>query len=323
MLRLAPEGYRRFVQADSFEASYGGGEANVAVSLANFGIESRYVTKLPSNELGQAALNSLRHFGVDTRFISRGGKRLGIYFVEKGASQRPSKVLYDRAGSAIAESELSDFDWDSIFNDKVQWFHWTGITPAISDKAALLCEAACKKAKEKGITISCDLNYRKNLWPREKAKEVMTALCKYVDLCFANEEDAKDVFGISGKSFEDVAAQMAGQFGFSTVAITNRQSLSANDNGWSAMLYQNAGDGAKAYWSKKYDIHIVDRVGAGDSFAAGIIYGRLQEWEAQKTLDFALAASCLKHSIEGDYNMVSLAEVLALAEGAGTGRIMR
>jgi 2-dehydro-3-deoxygluconokinase len=330
MLRLAPEGYYRFVQAGSYGAAYGGGEANVAVSLANFGMDAAFVTKLPKHEIGQAAVNKLREFGVDTSLIVRGGNRVGIYFLEKGASQRPSKVIYDRAHSAIAQAEQADFDWKRIF-EGASWFHFTGISPALSDKAAAITADACKAAKEASLTVSCDLNYRKNLWPREKAAEVMGGLMKYVDLCIANEEDAADVFGIhaedtdvsSGKisrsGYEQVAAALTERFGFKQVAITLRESLSANDNNWAAMLYS---DGA-AYFSKKYAVRIVDRVGGGDSFGAGIIYGMLNKMNFQESLEFAVAASCLKHSIEGDFNQVSVDEVKKLSSGDASGRVQR
>ncbi|MFG6383076.1 MAG: sugar kinase [Lachnospiraceae bacterium] len=330
MLRLAPEGYYRFVQAESYGATYGGGEANVAVSLANYGLESAFVTKLPVHEIGQAGVNSLRKFGVDTSGIVRGGNRVGIYFLEKGASQRPSKVIYDRAGSSIAEAVKEDFDWDKIF-EGADWFHFTGITPALGDNVAEICLEACKKAKEKGITISCDLNYRNKLWSKEKAGKVMGELCQYVDVCIANEEDAGDVFGIkaadtdvvSGKvnheGYKEVAKQLADRFGFQKVAITLRESISANDNNWAAMLYDNG----EYYFSKKYTMHIVDRVGGGDSFGAGLIYACLSEMNAQDIIEFAVAASCLKHSIEGDFNQVSVDEVKKLAGGDASGRVQR
>lgn len=330
MLRLAPEGYYRFVQAETYGATYGGGEANVAVSLANFGMDAAFVTKLPSHEIGQAGVNSLRKYGVDTSLINRGGSRVGIYFLEKGASQRPSKVIYDRAGSSIAEAATADFDWDTIF-EGADWFHFTGITPALNDNVAEICREACRKAKEKGITISCDLNYRNKLWSKEKAGEVMGELCRYVDVCIANEEDAGDVFGIkadntdvtTGKvnheGYQAVAKQLADRFGFSKVAITLRESVSANDNNWAAMLY----DGTEYYFSKKYPMHIVDRVGGGDSFGGGLIYACLQEMEHQQVIEFAVAASCLKHSIEGDFNMVSVDEVMKLAGGDASGRVQR
>jgi 2-dehydro-3-deoxygluconokinase len=330
MLRLAPEGYYRFVQAEQYGATYGGGEANVAVSLANFGIDTAFVSKLPKHEIGQAGVNSLRRFGVDTTYITRGGDRVGIYYLEKGASQRPSKVIYDRAGSSIATASSSDFDWNKIF-DGVEWFHFTGITPALSDELAAICMEACKIAKEKQITISCDLNYRNKLWSKEKAGQVMGELCKYVDVCIANEEDASDVFGIkasntdvtSGKvnheGYKDVAKQLVERFGFKKVAITLRESLSANDNNWAGMLY----DGSEFYFSKKYLMHIVDRVGGGDSFGAGLIYSCVNNFTPQQTIEFAVAASCLKHSIEGDFNQVSVDEVSKLAGGDASGRVVR
>lgn len=330
MLRLAPEGYYRFVQAESFGATYGGGEANVAVSLANYGMDATFVTKLPKHEIGQAAVNSLRKFGVDVSKITRGGDRVGIYFLEKGASQRPSKVIYDRAGSAIALAKQEDFDWNVIF-EGADWFHFTGITPALGDDVAAICLEACKAAREKGLTVSCDLNYRKNLWSREKAGKVMGGLMEYVDVCIANEEDASDVFGIkadntdinSGKlsheGYKQVAKKLADIFHFSKVAITLRESISANDNNWAAMLY----DGTEFYFSKKYPVHIVDRVGGGDSFGAGLIYATLSQMDSQSALEFAVAASCLKHTIEGDVNMVSVDEVKKLAGGDGSGRVQR
>ena len=330
MLRLAPENYLRFVQSEKYEATFGGAEANVAVSLANYGVDAAFVTKLPEHEIGQAAVNSLRKFGVDTSKIVRGGERVGIYYCEKGASQRPSKVIYDRAYSAIAMAKREDFDWDKIF-EGVEWFHFTGITPALSDETAAITLDACKKAREKGITISCDLNFRKKLWSKEKAGKVMGELCEYIDYCIANEEDAKDVFGIEadnsdiyggkldGNGYISVAKKLTERFSFKGVAITLRESKSANDNDWSGMLYTNG----QAYFSKKYSIHIVDRVGGGDSFGGGLIYALLNGYEAQDAIEFAVAASCLKHSIEGDYNMVSLAEVKTLAGGDASGRVQR
>ncbi len=330
MLRLAPEGYLRFVQSDKFEATFGGAEANVAVSLANYGEDVAFVTKLPAHEIGQMAVNSLRKFGVDTNKIVRGGNRVGIYYCEKGASQRPSKVIYDRAGSAISEATASDFDWKTIL-EGAKWFHVTGITPALSANAAEITIEACKAAKELGITVSTDLNYRKKLWTKEEAKATMTEVCKYVDYCIANEEDAKDVFGIeaentdieSGKlnreGYISVAKQLTDAFNFKGVAITLRESISANDNKWSAMLYTDG----EAYFSRKYDMHIVDRVGGGDSFGAGLIYSIINGFDNQKAIEFAVAASCLKHSIEGDYNIVSVAEVESLAKGSGSGRVQR
>lgn len=330
MLRLAPAGYYRFIQADSFCASYGGGEANVAVSLANYGFDASFVTSLPQHDIGQAAVNALRKYGVDTSRIVRKGDRVGIYFLEKGASQRPSKVIYDRAGSAIAAAQRADFDWNEIFAG-ADWFHFTGITPALNDTVADICLDACKAAKAAGITVSCDLNYRNKLWSKEKAGEIMGKLCHYVDVCIANEEDAADVFAIraantdaaSGvvnhEGYKAVARQLAGRFGFARVAITLRESLSANDNNWSAMLYE---DGAY-YFSKKYQMHIVDRVGGGDSFGGGLIAAVLSGYGAQETIEFAAAASCLKHSVEGDFNLVTMAEAAKLAGGDATGRVQR
>lgn len=330
MLRLAPEGYYRFVQADKFGATFGGGEANVAVSLANFGVDAAFVSKVPKHEIGQACVNSLRRFGVDTDDIIRGGDRLGIYYLEKGASQRPSKVIYDRAGSAIAKAAKDEFDWNDIFQG-ADWFHFTGITPALGDNVAEICLDAVKAAHAMGITVSCDLNYRNKLWSKEKAGQVMGELMKYVDVCIANEQDADDVFGIkarntdvtSGKvdheGYKDVAKQLADRFGFKKVAITLRGSISANDNNWAGMLY----DGSDYFFSRTYPVHIVDRVGGGDSFGGGLIYACLEGFDGQATIEFAVAASCLKHSIEGDYNMVTVDEVKKLAGGDASGRVQR
>ncbi|MBE5936908.1 MAG: sugar kinase [Lachnospiraceae bacterium] len=330
MLRLAPEGYYRFVQTNSYGATFGGGEANVAVSLANYGYDAGFVTKLPSHEIGQSAVNSLRQFGVDTSKIVRGGDRVGIYFLEKGASQRPSKVIYDRAGSSIATATAEDFDWDDIF-EGVKWFHFTGITPALGSNVADICLEACKKAREKGIIVSCDLNYRNKLWSKEEAGKVMGKLCEYVDVCISNEEDANDVFGIKAsdtdvtsgevnyEGYKEVARKLAERFGFKKVAITLRTSISANDNKWAAMLY----DGNDYYFSKTYLMHIVDRVGGGDSFGGGLIYACMENYGPQETIEFAVAASCLKHSIEGDFNMVSVDEVKKLAGGDSSGRVQR
>lgn len=330
MLRLNPEGYRRFVQVENMEATYGGGEANVSVSLANYGHDAAYVTKLPEHEIGQSAVNSLRRYGVDTSLIVRGGPRVGIYFCEKGASQRGSKVIYDRAGSSIALAKREDFDWDKIL-DVADWFHFTGITPAIGGELPEICLDAVKKCREKGITVSCDLNYRGKMWTREQARETMTKLVPYVDVCIANEEDAADVFGIHAEGtdvaggklnkegYVSVAQQIMDRFGCKKVAITLRGSISANDNNWAGMLY----DGEKAYFSKNYLIHIVDRVGGGDSFGGGLIHAMLKGWDNQSVIEYAVAASCLKQTIEHDYNLVSEKEVLALAGGNATGRVQR
>ena len=330
MLRLAPNGYYRFFQNDQMQATFGGGEANVAVSLANFGLDSVYVTKLPKHAIGQAAVDSLRYFGVDTTKIVRGGDRIGIYYLEKGASQRGSVCIYDRAHSAIAEASPEDFDWDAIF-EGAEWFHFTGITPALGGELVEICRQACKAAKEKGLKISCDLNYRSKLWTRDQACAAMTDLCQYVDVCISNEEDAKDVFGIEAENtdiyggkldqnaYKSVARQLKERFGFEKVAITLRTSLSASDNRWAGMLY----DGSDYYFSKMYDLHIVDRVGGGDSFGAGLIYATLNGKTPQETIEFAVAASALKHSVEGDFNRVSVSEVEKLAGGDGSGRVQR
>ena len=302
MMRLNPEGYRRFVQADGFEASYSGGEANVAVGLAQLGIDAAYVTKVPAHEIGQCAVNEIRRFGVDTSLVVRGGDRLGIYFVEKGASQRASKVIYDRANSAMALAEPQDFDWDRIFNG-ADWFHWTGITPALGGFLPEICLEACKAAKERGLTVSCDLNFRKKLWTSEKAGEVMRELLPYVDVCIANEEDAKDVFGIEAentdlnsgkldeKAYISVAKQLAERFGCKKVAITLRTSISASDNDWSGMLYSNG----KESFAPTYHLRIVDRVGGGDSFGAGLIYSLANGYDDQKAINFACSADSWNH----------------------------
>jgi 2-dehydro-3-deoxygluconokinase len=330
MMRLAPLGFDRFVQSKEFGIVYGGGEANVAISLANFNKEVYFVTKLPKHEIGQAAVNELRRYGVNTDYITRGGDRIGIYFCEKGASQRPSKVIYDRAHSAIAEAKKEDFQWDKIFQG-AEWFHFTGITPAISDGCAELAMEAVKAAKNAGVTISVDLNFRKKLWTSEKAGRVMGELVKYCDVIIANEEDAEKVFGIkadktdvtkgdlSDEGYRTVAKELVERFGVKYVAITLRESYSASDNGWSAMLY----DGKEYFKSKKYNIRIVDRVGGGDSFSAGLIYGLSSGMNNQDALEFAVAASCLKHTIEGDFNLVSKDEVEALMKGDASGRVQR
>ena len=330
MLRLQPFNYERFVQTQSVEFTFGGGEANVAVSLANYGMDAAFVSKLPDHAIGQAAVNSLRRYGVDTSKILRGGDRIGIYYNEKGASQRGSVCIYDRAHSAISQAKPPEFDWDNIF-EGADWFHFTGISPALGPNVAEICQDACKAAKAHGIKVSCDLNYRGKLWTRAQARETMTELCRYVDVCICNEEDAKDVFGIEAEStdiyggslnregYKSVAKQLADRFGFQMVAITLRESHSAFDNGWSALLY----DGENYCFSKKYNLHIIDRVGGGDSFGGGLIYSLLSGKDTQAAVEFAVAASALKHSIGGDYNMVTAPEVEKLAGGDGSGRIQR
>ncbi len=330
MLRLTPPGYLRFTQASSFEVVYGGGEANVAISLANFGVEAAYVTRLPKNPIGDAAINELRRYGVDTRYIARGGNRIGIYFMEKGASVRPSRVIYDRAHSAISEAKVGDIDWRGVFAG-ADWFHFTGITPALGDNVAELLEEGCRTAKEMGLTVSCDLNFRKKLWTSEKAGRVMGKLMEYVDIVIANEEDAEMVFGIKApdtdvtagelnlEGYKYVARELHDRFNLKMVAITLRESLSASDNNWSAMLF----DGKEYYFSKKYKLHIVDRVGGGDSFGAGLIYSLINGKDPGHALEFAAAASALKHTIEGDANHVSADEVETLMKGDASGRVQR
>lgn len=330
MLRLQPFGFERFVQAREYEATFGGGEANVAVSLANFGKDASFVTGLPDNDIGKACLQELHRYGVSTEFVVQKSGRMGIYYCEKGASQRPSKVIYDRAGSVAAGLQVGDIDWKAVFAD-AEWFHFTGITPALSDNMAEVTLEACKAAKEMGVRISCDLNYRKKLWSKEKAGKVMGQLVPFVDLLIANEADADDVFGIKAaesdvtkgeidlEGYRSVAKQLTERFGCNMVAITLRESVSASRNLWSGLLY----DGESMFVSKKYDMQIVDRVGGGDSFGAGLIYGLTEGYAPKDALEFAVAASCLKHSVEGDFNMVTVGEVQALAGGDGSGRVQR
>lgn len=330
MLRLSTPEHSRFVQSDTFDINYGGGEANVAVSLSNFGHCACFVSKVPKHEIGQAAINSLRKWGVNTQYVSRGGSRLGIYYLETGASLRPSKVIYDRAGSSISTATPDDFDFDAIFKDAV-WFHWSGITPAISDTAAECLRLACIAAKKAGVTVSCDLNFRKKLWTPEKAQSVMRPLMQYVDVCIGNEEDAELCLGFKpeadvdkgntdAQGYEKIFEGMRSAFGFKYVVSTLRESFSATHNGWKALIY----DGEKFYSSTRYDINpIVDRVGGGDSFSAGIIHGLLSGFSMVKTLEFAVAASALKHTIPGDVNMVTTEEVESLMNGNTNGRVQR
>lgn len=332
LLRLASPGYTKLFQKDSLEATFCGGEANVAVSLAILGEESGFITKVPNNDVGRAAINSMRYFGVDTSKVIYGGGRLGTYYLEKGASQRPSKVIYDRAYSSIAMADPADFDWDTIL-EGVEWFHWTGIDPALSENVAEICRQASIVAKKKGITVSCDLNYRGNLWSSADAQKTMIQLMPYVDVCVANEEDADKVLGIkavgsdveSGKfnrdGYVDVARQICKQYGCKLVAVTLRESYSASRNGWSGMLYDATKDSAS--FSKVYDIQIIDRVGGGDSFTAGLIYALSNDRDNDYTINFAVAASCLKHTIEGDYNRSSVEDIIKLMDGSGNGRVQR
>lgn len=333
MLRLSTPGYTRFVQSQNYEATYGGGEANVAVSLSNYGFESFFVTKLPKHEIGQSAVNHLRRFGVNTNYIAREGERVGIYFLETGASQRASKVVYDRANSAVTNVESNDFNWDKIF-DGCEWFHWTGITPALGKKAQVILKEALIAAKAKNIKVSCDLNFRKKMWTTDDAQVVMKPLMEYVDVCIANEEDAEKSLGetagetnveqasIDEAGYFALAKHLKGKYNFETVAITLRESFSASRNGWSAMLIDDKSC-SDPYRSKQYDIQIVDRVGGGDSFASGLIYGLLSYENTKESLEFAVGASCLKHSITGDFNLVSVEEVEKLVKGDGSGRVER
>jgi 2-dehydro-3-deoxygluconokinase len=332
MLRLKPPGNERFLQSPAFEATFGGGEANVAVALANFGLDAAFVTALPKNEIGEAAIRELRGFGVDTSFIRRAGDRMGIYFLETGANQRPSKVIYDRAASAIASAKPGDFDWDAIY-EGATWLHITGITPALSQSAADVSFEAVKAAKRRGLTVSCDFNYRGKLWKYGKiAPEVMQELVKFVDVGIANEEDCQKSLGVtvgvdveSGEldtgKYEALSERMLEAFtNLSVMAITLRESKGADHNGWSACLRD--ADGFRL--SRHYEISdIVDRVGGGDSFASGLIYGLEHHDDRQQALEFAVAASCLKHSIQGDFNRVSVAEVMALMGGDSSGRVQR
>ncbi len=330
MLRLSTPGHQRFTQATSFDVTYGGGEANVAVSLANYHHHVNFVTRLPHHPIGQSAINHLRRYGVDTSYISRGGHRIGIYYLETGASMRASSVIYDRAHSALAEADVEAFDFDAIFKD-VKWFHWTGITPALGPKAAALTKAALIAAKKHGVTVSVDLNYRKKLWTPEEAQAVMKDFMQYVDVCIGNEEDAHLVLGFKPKhtditkgtlnteGYQEIFKEMKETFGFKYIASSLRESYSATHNGWSALLY----DGHTFYQSKRYDIEpIIDRVGGGDSFAGGLIHGLLTR-KPQEAIDFAVAASALKHTIPGDYNLVSEEEVEKLASGDASGRVQR
>lgn len=329
MLRLSTPGYERFVQSDNFDVCYGGGEANVAVSLANYGHESYFVTKLPTHEIGESAVNALRQFGVHTDYIARGGERVGIYFLETGASMRPSKVIYDRAHSSISEAVVEDFDFDKVF-EGATWFHWTGITPALGKKSQEVLKAALIAAKRHGVTVSVDLNYRKKLWTPDEAKACMSELMQYVDVCIGNEEDAEKCLGFkagsdvtSGKlelgGYEEVFRKMKEAYGFRYIATSLRESFSASDNGWSALAF----DGNEFYRSRRYEVRIVDRVGGGDSFSGGFIHGLLKYGDYKKALEFAVAASALKHTIPGDFNHVSEKEVETLVNGDASGRVQR
>ncbi|UCH66904.1 MAG: sugar kinase [Ignavibacterium sp.] len=333
MLRLSTPGFERFVQSENFNVTYGGGEANVAISLANYGFESFFISKLPKHEIGQAALNHLRRFGVKTDYIIRGGDRIGIYFLETGASQRASKVIYDRDNSAVRTITEDELDWDMIFKD-CKWFHWTGITPALGKNAQELIKKACLVANSKGVKVSCDLNFRKKMWTEAEAQSVMNPLMEYVNVCIANEEDAEKSLGMKAaktsvsraelneEGYFELAKTLKKKFFFDTVAITLRESYSASRNGWSAMLLDDA-DCKEPYRSKRYDIQLVDRVGGGDAFASGLIYGLLSASNSKHALEFAVAASCLKQTITGDFNLVTVDEAEKLALGDSSGRVER
>lgn len=333
MLRLSTPGFSRFVQTQSFDVTYGGGEANVAVALSNYGLNSHFVSKLPKHEIGQSAINHLRRFGVNTDYIARGGSRIGVYFLESGASQRPSKVVYDRSNSAVTDVDNSEFNWDEIFED-CEWFHWTGITPALGKRAQEVLFEALNTAKMKNVKVSCDLNFRKKLWTTEEAQTVMKPLMDYVDVCIANEEDAEKSLGekagdsnVESASIDEIgyfnlAKHLKQKYAFETVAITLRESHSASRNGWSAILLDEK-ECSEPVRSKKYDIQIVDRVGGGDSFASGLIYGLLNYENTKKSLEFAVGASCLKQTIPGDFNLVSVEEIEKLIGGDASGRVER
>lgn len=333
MMRLSTPAYERFAQTSRFDLNFGGGEANVAVSLSLFGLESWFVTQLPKHEIGEAALQSVQKYGVHTEHILRGGNRLGIYFLETGASQRPSKVIYDRAGSAVTELNVGMIDWKAVFEGK-EWFHWTGITPALGSNTAELLKEACKAAKQSGVTVSCDLNFRAKLWSEKEAQAVMNPLMNYVDVCIANEEDAEKCLGfragetdvegghLDEEGYATLARELKKKYGFKTVAITLRESYSASKNGWSALLHDDASCIVPKR-STRYEIDIVDRVGGGDSFAAGLIYGLLSTEKSSDALEFAVAASCLKQTIPGDFNLVTREEVEKLLRSGGSGRVER
>lgn len=330
MISFHPAGYKRFIQADCMELNYTGAEANVLVSLSRFKIPTSFVTRLPDNDIAECAIACMNKYGVATDNIIRGGERMGVIYTEKGASQRPSRVVYDRKHTAIATAKRNEFDWEVILQG-ASWFHFTGITAALSDDTAIICEDACKIAKKLGLTISCDLNYRKNLWSEEKAKSVMERLVCFADVLIANEEDADKVLGIkanhtdviTGKldrdGYTEVARLLRERYGVKHVGITLRESLSASDNNWSAMLANESG----SYFSRKYSMHIINRVGGGDAFTAALIYAFIKEMSPQAAIEFAAAASCLKHSLEEDFNLISVEDVQRLTSGDASGRVQR
>ena len=326
MMRLSTQRQERFVQSDTFDINFGGGEANVALALTNYGLNGVFVSKVPDTAIGQAAINHLRRYGVDTQFIARGGSRLGLYFVEPGASLRASQVIYDRAGSSISEADVSEFNFDKIF-EGADWFHITGITPALSDKAAALAEAALKAAKDKGIPISIDVNFRSKLWPIDKAQKTMEHLCQYADVCIGPDAS----FGFTGEDAEPADAEfnadryqkvfekLKAKFGFKYIASTIRNNHSASDNGLSAFVF----DGNEFYQTKQYDVHIVDRIGSGDAFASGFIYGLLAGMKLSECAEFGIASSALKHTIPGDTNHGTFSEIKALMNGDKSGKLKR
>lgn len=330
LLRMSPDGYQRFAQANRFNLSYSGAEGNMAVALSYMGMPAEIVTKLPQNDIGMCAKRAMEHYGVKTEHIAYGGERLGLYYLEKGASQRPSKIIYDRKHSAFAESTATDYTWDEIFKDAA-WFHFTGITVALSPDMRDICEQACEIAKRHGVKVSCDLNYRSSLWSEEEAQAAMKPLMKYVDVLIGNEEDAEKTLGMrAGRTdvkaakldtdgYRELAERLVADYGFEAIAFTLRESISASRNNWSALLYT----GGKTFVSHKYSIDIVDRVGGGDSFASGLIYAYMNEMEPAEAINFAAAASCLKHTIEYDFNLCTPDEVLNLMNGDGSGRIAR
>jgi len=330
MLRLTPPSFRRLVQAVSLDVEIGGSEANVAASLAQLGHGVIFVTRLPENGLGDRIIHELRRFGIDTRYVVRGGDRAGLYFLEQGASIRPSRVIYDRAESAMAQWSPGMIDWEAVFNDQA-WFHISGITPALSPSCAEASLEAVQSARKAGLTVSCDINYRAKLWDKKRARDIMTRLIEYADVVIANEQDASDVFGIepegtdvtrgvlNREAYAHVAQKLARVGGASTVAVTLRESRSASDNRWSAMIY----DGEAVFFSRVYDLHLVDRVGAGDAFCGGLIHGLLRQWPSEQALEFGVAASAWKQTLPGDMNCLNETEILALIGGNVTGRIQR
>jgi 2-dehydro-3-deoxygluconokinase len=319
MLRLSPAGYDRFVQSKQFNAFYGGSEANVAVSLANFGKEVSYVTKLPENNIAQCAINELRKYGVDTKDIVRGGKRLGLYFCENGESQRPAKLVYDREDSAIAKAKREDFDWDKIF-EGADWFHFSGITPALSDECAKITLDAVKAAKEKGMTVSIDLNYRENLWDADKFSKAIRELLEYCDVALGSIEEAEMALGEGeGEECNDILKKFVEKFGLKYATIILRNRFTAEDVDWTAVLY----NGKDFYNSRKYDIHVADNIGGGDAFAASLIYAITSKFSNQEIIEYATAGSCLKYSMNGDANLSSVSEVEKLMNGDGSGKVSR